>query len=413
MRTRWLTVLLGCCIVTEANGYSVLTHEAIIDSAWKDNIQPLLLKRFPDASPDDLRKAHAYTYGGAIIQDMGYYPFGHKFVSDLAHYVRSGDLILNLLAEATDLNEYAFALGALAHYASDNFGHRVAVNKSVPIIYPKLKRKFGNSVTYADNPVSHLKVEFSFDVAQVAQGHYASNAYHEFIGFEVAQAALESAFAKTYSVKLSSLMKEDLAIGTYRFTVSSIIPTMTRAAWRLKKNEILKAQPGMDKRKFMYNLSRAEYRKKWGAKYRGPGIEARFIAFIVRIAPKVGPLRSLGFQPPTPATETLFMKSVNETLAQYRRLLTAQGQGVLKLTNENFDTGEPTKPGAYTLADATYARLLDTLNGKPVSEELRANILAFYSDTSAPFATKKDEKAWKKVLSELDALKAVKSDAAN
>src|SRR5947207_1928585 len=84
-----LTVLLGCCIVTEANGYSVLTHEAIIDSAWKDNIQPLLLKRFPDASPDDLRKAHAYTYGGAIIQDMGYYPFGHKFVSDLAHYVRS------------------------------------------------------------------------------------------------------------------------------------------------------------------------------------------------------------------------------------------------------------------------------------------------------------------------------------
>src|SRR6266481_6089375 len=341
LRTRWVTVLLGCCILTEANGYSVLTHEAIIDSAWKDNIQPLLLKRFPDASPDDLRKAHAYTYGGAIIQDMGYYPFGHKFV------------------------------GALAHYASDNFGHRVAVNKSVPIIYPKLKRKFGNSVTYADNPVSHLKVEFSFDVAQVAQGHYASNAYHEFIGFEVAQAALERAFVKTYSVKLSSLMKEDLAIGTYRFTVSSIIPTMTRAAWRLKKKEILKAQPGMDKRKFMYNLSRAEYRKKWGTAYRGPGIEARFIAFIVRIAPRVGPLRSLGFQPPTPATETLFMKSVNETLAQYRRLLTAQGHGVLKLPNENFDTGEPTKPGAYTLADATYARLLDTLNGKPVSEELR------------------------------------------
>jgi len=178
MRTHLLTVLVGCCIVTEANGYSVLTHEAIIDAAWKDNIQPLLLKRYPDASPNDLRKAHAYTYGGAIIQDMGYYPFGHKFVSDLAHYVRSGDLILNLLAEATDLNEYAFALGALAHHASDNFGHRVAVNKSVPIIYPKLKRKFGNIVTYADNPVSHLKVEFSFDVAQVAQGHYASDAYH-------------------------------------------------------------------------------------------------------------------------------------------------------------------------------------------------------------------------------------------
>src|SRR6266404_2103474 len=399
LRTRWVTVLLGCCIVTEANGYSVLTHEAIIDSAWKDNIQPLLLKRFPDASPDDLRKAHAYTYGGAIIQDMGYYPFGHKFISDLAHYVRSGDLILNLLAESTDLNEYAFALGALAHYASDDFGHRVAVNKAVPIIYPKLQRKFGNVVTYADHPLSHLKVEFSFDVAQVAQGHYASNAYHEFIGFEVAQAALERAFAKTYSLPLSSLIKEDLAIGTYRYTVSSIIPIMTRAAWRLKKNEILKAQPGIDKRKFMYNLSRSDYRKTWGARYKGPGLGARFIAFIVRIAPKVGPLRSLGFQPPTLATETLFMKSVNETLTQYRQLLSAQGRGVLKLRNENFDTGEPTKPGAYTLADSTYAKLLDKLSGKPVSAELRANILEFYSDPNAPLATKKDAKAWGKVLS--------------
>src|SRR5260370_866552 len=212
MRNCLLTVLLGRCIVTGANGYSVLTHEAIIDAAWKDNIEPLLLKRFPDAGPEDLRKAHAYAYGGAIIPDIGYYPFGPKIIIHLAHYIRRRDLILDLLAESTDLYEDAFGLSALAHYASDNFGHRVAVNKAVPIIYPKLRSKFGDSVTYADNPVSHLKVEFSFDVAQVAQGHYASNAYHEFIGFEVAQAALERAFAKTYSLPLSSLIKEYLSI---------------------------------------------------------------------------------------------------------------------------------------------------------------------------------------------------------
>src|SRR5260370_6289146 len=105
MRTCLLTVLLGSCIVTGANGYSVLTHEAIIDAAWKDNIEPLLLKRFPDAGPEDLRKAHAYAYGGAIIQDMGYYPFCPKFISDLAAYVRPVDLILNLLAESPDLDE--------------------------------------------------------------------------------------------------------------------------------------------------------------------------------------------------------------------------------------------------------------------------------------------------------------------
>src|SRR5207249_1482271 len=223
-----------------ALSYSVLTHEAIIDSTWKDNIQPLLLQRFPNVSPDELRQAQAYAYGGAIIQDSGYYPFGSKFLSGLAHYVRSGDFVLSLLSESKDLNEYAFALGSLAHYASDNNGHRDAINKSVPVIYPRLKEKFGNIVTYADDPVSHLKVEFSFDVVQVAHGNYAPDAYHAFIGFEVAQALLERAFEKTYSLELSKILNEGLAIGTYRFAVSSVFPTMTKAAWRLKKKEILK-----------------------------------------------------------------------------------------------------------------------------------------------------------------------------
>lgn len=86
---------------------------------------PTLLKRFPNASPDKLLQAHAYVYGGAIIQDMGYYPFGNKFFSDLTHYVRSGDFVLALIAESRDLNEYSFALGALAHYAADTSGHRL------------------------------------------------------------------------------------------------------------------------------------------------------------------------------------------------------------------------------------------------------------------------------------------------
>ncbi|PYX92075.1 MAG: hypothetical protein DMG71_18850, partial [Acidobacteria bacterium] len=60
-------------------GYSVLTHEQIIDLLWKDQIQPLLLKRFPNATEEDLRKAHAYAYGGSVVQDMGYYPFGSAY----------------------------------------------------------------------------------------------------------------------------------------------------------------------------------------------------------------------------------------------------------------------------------------------------------------------------------------------
>jgi hypothetical protein len=398
--------LLTLYLAMGASGYSVLTHEAIIDTVWKDNIQPLLLKRFPGSDEESLRKAHGYAYGGAIIQDMGYYPFGNAFFSDLTHYVRSGDLIMNLLAEAGNLNEYAFALGSMAHYAADTSGHQDATNKSVPMLYPKLRRRFGNVITYADDKTSHMKVEFGFDVSQVAQGNYAASAYHDFIGFEVAQSLLERAFAKTYGLDLSKLLHEELAIGTYRFAVKSIFPTLTRAAWDLKKNDILKAQPSMTKRKFVYNLSRASYHKEWGKNYERPGFRARFIAIMFRVLPKVGPFKAFAFHPPTPATETLFMKSVNETLAEYRGLLAAQGQDSLKLPNRNFDTGESIKPGKYRLADDAYAKLLDKLNGKPVPAELRADILAFYSDMNAPFETKKDEKAWAKVLRDLEALKA-------
>jgi hypothetical protein len=406
-----IAALLALSLAAGASGFSVLTHEAIIDSAWKDNIVPLLMKRYPDSTEEDLRKAHAYSYGGAIIQDMGYYPFGSAFLSDLAHYVRSGDFIENLLSEAQNLNEYAFALGSLAHYAADNFGHRDAVNPAVPIVYPKLKKRFGGVITYADDKVSHMKVEFAFDIAQVAQGNYAAEAYHDFIGFEVAQALLERAFAKTYGIELSSIVHEEIAIGTYRFTVHSIFPMITRAGWDLQKRKLGNAPPSVTKRRFVYNLSRASYQKEWGKNYERPGFRARLIAWIFRIFPKVGPFKAFAFKPPTAATETMFMKSVNETLTQYRTLLAAQGQGALKLQNLNFDTGEPIKPGTYRLADTAYAKLLDKLNGKPVPPDLRANILAYYSDMSAPFATKKDPKAWETVLRDLDALKAQQPSA--
>src|SRR5580765_6988702 len=144
-----VALLIGVPIMCGA--YSVLTHEQIVDLVWKDDIQPLLLQRFPGSSAEDLRKAHAFAYGGSLVQDMGYYPFGNKDFSDLTHYVRSGDFIIKLLDESNDLNEYAFALGALAHYSADNMGHP-AINKSVAIAFPKLRAKYGDVVTYEDNP---------------------------------------------------------------------------------------------------------------------------------------------------------------------------------------------------------------------------------------------------------------------
>jgi hypothetical protein len=407
-------LLLVCCPLGRA--YSVLTHEAVIDAAWDKYMKPILLARFPDATPDDLRKAHAYAYGGCIIQDMGYYPFGSHLFSDLTHYVRSGNFVESLLREAHDINEYAFALGALAHYVGDNSGHPLAVNVSVGMLYPKLRAKYGKDVTYTDDPAAHLKTEFGFDVVQVANHSYAPEVYHDFIGFEVAKPLLDRGFYDTYGLNLKDVFGDlDLALGTYRHSVASILPTLTKAAWAAKKDQIIAATPGMTKRKFIYILSRSSYRKNWDAKYERPGFWAEFWAVLFKLIPKIGPLRAFAFKAPTPQTEQLFMKSFDTTFDRYGALLTEVKENRLQLADENLDVGKPTVAGTYNLADHAYATLLDKSSQKQfvgMSPDLRTNILAYYADLNRPIATKKDQKAWRKTLEELDALRAVPANAA-
>lgn len=377
-------IVLFLSFSLNAYAYSVLAHEAIIDSAWDTNIRPLLLERFPKATPEELRRAHAFAYGGTIVQDLGYYPHGSHYFSDLVHYVRSGDFIQALLLDSQDLNEYAFALGALAHYAADNDGHRLAVNRAVPLLYPHLGRKYGTVVTYEDDPATHLKTEFGFDVLEVAKGRYAPDSYHDFIGFEVATPLLERAFEDTYSIPLQSVFGDlNQAIGSYRYSVRSVIPKATKVAWALKKDEIKRDLPGVTRKKFLYNLSRASYRKEWGRDYRKPGPGAEFLAFLISLIPKVGPLQALAFRTPTPQAEDMFMASFNAALADYQHLLDEQRAGHLDLPNRNFDTGSATLPGTYFKVDQTYARLLDGLakdQFKLTSAELRSDILAYYRD---------------------------------
>jgi hypothetical protein len=397
-------------------GYSVLTHQAIIDSLWDTSIKPLLLKRFSHATAEQLKEAHAYSYGGAIIQDMGYYPFGSKFFSDLTHYVRSGDFIEALLEESQDMNEYAFALGALAHYAADNSGHPIAVNRAVPIVYPKLRAKYGEEVPYADSPTAHIKTEFGFDVLQVARGRYAPESYHDFIGFKVSKEVLGRAFKRTYGLELKDVFKSvELALGSFRFAVSTIIPQATKIAWETKKDDIEKLTPGIAREKFVYNLSRASYEKEWGSQYEKPGFFARTMALFFRVVPKVGPFKAVAFKPPTPETEKMFQDSFNATIERYRALLARAQGGRLDLQNENFDTGEITRPGEYRLADKAYAELLDKLeddNFKTITPDLRANILEFYRDLNAPIATKRNKGEWREVLGDLTKLKAVRAEPA-
>jgi|SRR5581483_4536296 len=425
MTPRWeafrnAMVLVVCAVLfltPLAPAYSVLTHETIIDAAWDKDIVPVLRQRFPQATADELREAHGYAYGGAIVQDMGYYPYGSKFFSDLAHYVRSGDFVLALLRDAQNLNEYAFAAGALAHYAADNKGHLLATNRAVPVLYPKIKKKYGNVVTYEDDPLAHLKTEFGFDVLEVAKGRFPADAYHQFIGFNVARPLLDRAFYETYGIELESVLKdEDKSIGSYRHAVSKTIPEATKVAWQLKKNDIQKDIPGITRQKFLYNVSRANYEKSWGTLYQKPTFKEKLLAFIFRILPKVGKLRALTFRTPTPQTEKFFEESFNATLDEYRGLLRAQRENRLTLPNDNFDVGKATGPGEYQLEDKTYADLLQRLAQQKfagLTPELRADVLNFYSYPNAAYATKKDPKAWAQVQSELQELKQTSAATAN
>jgi Zinc dependent phospholipase C len=406
---RALLCLASVLVLAQGSGaYSVLTHEQVVDLLWVDRIQPMVLARFPDLTEKQIREAHAYAYGGSLVQDMGYYPFGKRYFSDLTHYVRTGDFVICLIQESQTANEYAFALGALAHYASDNSGHPT-VNHVVAMEFPHLRRKYGDVVTYADSPKAHIRAEFGFDMTQVAKNRYTSDRYHDLIGFEISQGLLERVFPKVYGLKFDDVVgDEDLAIGSFRHAVSKIIPETTRVALLTRRKEIVADTPDAAEKKYLYYLSRTDYEKEWGSGYRRPGFGTKLLALVLKLFPKKGPFRGLDFKVPTRQEEDLFIKSVDATVSGYQKLLRESQSGTLHLANRDCDTGVETRAGEYVLADQTYARLLNDLAGKDFAQvpaELREDILVFYRNPDAPIATKRKAKDWKRVQAELQQLK--------
>lgn len=356
------------CFPSSSFAYSVLAHEALIDNAWERQIVPLLSRRFPRVSTDELREARAYAYGGSLIQDLGYYPFGSRFFSNLVHYVRSGDFVAALVRNAQTVDEYAFALGALAHYASDNAAHPT-VNHALPVVYPKLRAKYGDDVLFGDSPTRHVMVEFSFDVLQVARGQFKSDVYQDLIGFEVARPLLERAFYETYGLELKELFGDvGLAIGTYRHAASEIIPDVTRVAWREKRKEILAATPDVAEHDFVYTMTRQQYEDAFGTAYRKPRFLVRLVVAIFKIIPKFGPFKPLAFEPLTADLEQKFLNSFEASCDRYGRLLTTLQNGRLSLSDTDLDTGRAPTHGANTLADKTYDELIAKLRRRDAGE---------------------------------------------
>ena len=401
--------LLGALLLAQiAFGYSVLTHEEIVDLTWKSNLKPLILARFPNLTEDQLTEAHAYAYGGSVLQDLGYYPFGSKEFSDLVHYVRSGDFVLELLRQSKDANEYAFALGALGHYISDVDGHP-AVNRAVAMGYPKLLARFGRSVTYSDDKVAHLKTEFGFDVSQVAKNRYAPQDYHNFIGFQVSEGLLERTFPVVYGLELKEVLPhEEMAVGSYRWAVAKLIPRMTKVALRMRGKEMAKDTPNFQRRKFLYRISRSEYERSWGHNYEQPGRGTRLLAALLNRMPMIGPLKGLDFKEPTKKTEDIYITSINKTVDDYQRLLAILKQGSPPLEDRDLDTGAETIQAEYVLADETYDKLVVQLANKKfiqTSPVLRENILNFYTGHPARPTTAKDKARHLKISAAIENLK--------
>jgi Zinc dependent phospholipase C len=419
-----LTLVFLILPIKSASGYSVLAHEALIDVLWDTQIAPLLQRRFPQTSAADRGRARAFAYGGAVIQDLGYYPFGSRLFTNLVHYVRSGDFVEALIRDATDANEYAFALGALAHYAADNAGHPEAVNRAVPMVYPELRAKYGDLVTYVQSPTRHILVEFAFDVVQAAAGAYAPDAYHSLIGFEVAKPVLERAFRDTYGLEIKDLfLDEDLAIGSYRFALGKAVPHVTQVAWDTKHDQIEQLTPGIDRSAFVFVFSRSDYEREFGTTYRKPGLLVRIAGFLYRLVPHIGPFRVLSFKAPTPDAERLFVESFKDARTRFGESLRAIANHRLDLTNTNFDTGRPPVRGEYSLADETYAELLHKLAARRftgTSDALRDDIVRYFAHPPESVAGmdgsgdagpghRKDRKREKRLQRELAALQLTSS----
>lgn len=394
--------------------FSFLTHETIIDATWVSGIKPVLLAKYPNTTEKEFETAHAFAYGGCAIQDAGYYPFGHPPFSDLAHYVRTGDFITNLIRQSRNVNELAFALGALSHYVGDTIGHMEAVNPSVAIEFPELAKEYGPIVTYEEGPHQHVRTEWAFDIDQLSHARFAPAVYLRNVGFRVPTQLLERAFYATYGLQLPSVIgNERHAVASYTWAVRQFLPRVSYAEVLLHRKSFPPDEDLPGFHTFEDRLKKASADNGW-EQYRKHkvSIRTRLAAFVIFILPKVGILSDLAIRGPSRESEEKYVEAVNAAVDRYQQLLGELGQkdkDGFSVPDLDLDTGYASKPGTYGLVDQTYATLLHEVTEKTAVPPLglRQNILAFYSNPDAPIATKRHPKKWAKVQAELEVLKSM------
>jgi Zinc dependent phospholipase C len=413
--TLFKTIAFLALLLTATPGipYSIQTHEELIDLAWKQSIRPLLLKQYPGLTDAQLREAHGYAYGGSAIQDFGYYPFGNKFFSDLTHYVRSGDFVLSLLRNAQTPNELAFAIGSLSHYIGDTIGHSSAINLSVPVEFPKLEKRYGANVNYAEDPHAHVQTEFAFDINQLSKRRFAPSAYLKYVGLEVPRSLLAKSFFETYGLKLPDIIgTKQTSIRVYRFAARSFLPSIARAETILHKKNFPTDLPSSDLDTLAKDLTQASADNDWEKYRHPPGFRSHVFAGFIYILPKFGTLKLLAIKGPDQNTEDLYIKSVNRSIKYLRLTLNHFDTIQNYLPNRDLDTGLKVKPGGYPLTDRTYARLLAMLTKHPdqsIPAQVKQDLIDYYADPQAPITTKNNPAQWAEVQANLKTLQTMKT----
>jgi hypothetical protein len=454
--TRVLTAVLVVCLFAapSAGGYSLLTHEQLIDLTWDASIVPLLKSRYPTLTDAQLAHARAYAYGGCVIQDIGYYPFGDVFFSNLTHYVRAGDFVVNLFRNAGNADELAFAVGALSHFIGDSIGHADATNHAVPVEFPKLEKKYGDTVNYAQGTSEHIRTEYAFDINEIGLRRFAPVHYLKHVGLEVPQRQLELAFYQTYGIAedFSKGKGKRVNVGGYRFAVRSFLPEVSFAVTLLKRKHMPPVVDSPELQRLTAELVEVEAKNEW-AKYRvKPGIGTYSLAGLIWIMPKVGSMRMVSVKGPTVDTDRQYLRSVlrstdllNATLRRFtpppatvpaakqaaaadvhsqpppsdplpahpeaeQNVVRGSGDPRHPLRNRDLDTGYVVKPGGYSLTDDTYCKLVHRLAAKPtqaIPPGIKEDILAYYADLSVDFATKKKAGEWKTLQADLTTLQGM------
>jgi hypothetical protein len=434
-----ILLLVPICTSRHATAYSLLTHEQLIDLTWNDSIVPLLKSQYPNLTPAELDRARSFAYGGCVIQDLGYYPFGDSFFSDLTHYVRTGDFVLALFRDAHNANELAFAAGALSHYVGDSIGHSEATNRAVALQFPKLAARYGASVNYAEGRRQHVQVEFAFDIDQIAKHRLAPLGYLRHIGLRVPTHQLALAFYETYGIAddFGTGALHKFNEGEYQFATRDFIPRVAYAVTLMNHNREVAEPNTADTKEIEKESADAATLYNWAAYRKKAGFETHFIAGVLWVLPKVGPLAMVAIKGPSEAAEADYMHSLASSTTALRHRLTlftpvnartlrsasaADTTDALgppepdhPLPNRDLDTGLVVKPGGYRLTDVTYAALLRRLTrdpNQPIPPGIKADIQAYYANPKSPTTTERKPHKWAQVQADLETLAAMPTSAA-